>query len=46
MTIKLVVLKPFSDFKRGDMIADKAIVDSILAGPQARFVVRICTKGG
>ncbi len=45
MTFQLVVLKPFAGFKRGDMITDKAVVEKILAGPEARFVVRVGVKG-
>lgn len=45
MTFHLVVLKPFDGYKRGDMIADTVLVQKILAGPQASFVVRIRAKG-
>jgi hypothetical protein len=41
MTYQLVVMKPFAGFKRGDVIKDAAIVQKILAGPQAGFVVRV-----
>jgi hypothetical protein len=45
MTFHLVVLKPFEGYKRGDMITDSKIVQNILAGPQAGFVVRVSAKG-
>lgn len=45
MTFHLVVLKPFDGYKRGDMITDVHTVQSILAGPQAGFVVRVAAKG-
>lgn len=45
MTFHLVVLKPFEGYKRGDMITDVSAVQSILAGPQASFVVRVSAKG-
>lgn len=38
---QLVVLKPFEGFGRGDVIKDAAMVQKILAGPQASFVVRV-----
>ena len=45
MTFHLVVLKPFNGHKRGDVITDAQTVQSILAGPQAGFVVRVSAKG-
>jgi hypothetical protein len=45
MTFHLVVLKPFGGHKRGEMITDTQTVQSILAGPQANFVVRVAAKG-
>ena len=45
MKFHLVVLKPFDGYKRGDMITDTVLVQNILAGPQASFVVRIRAKG-
>jgi hypothetical protein len=44
MTLQLVVMKPFEGFKRGDVIADAAVVNRILAGPEAGFVVRVSAK--
>jgi hypothetical protein len=46
MIFHLVVLKPFAQYKRGDLITDVPAVENILAGPQARFVVRITPKEG
>ena len=46
MTFHLVVLRPFGGFKRGDMIADSAVIAKILAGPEAGFVVRVSGKEG
>lgn len=46
MMFHLVVLKPFSGFKRGDLITDTVVVEKILAGPQAGYVVRIASKEG
>ncbi len=45
MAFHLVVLKPFLNFKRGDLITDAATVTKILAGPEASFVVRVASKG-
>jgi hypothetical protein len=44
MTFQLVVMKPFQGFKRGDVIADAAAINKILAGGQAGFVVRVSAK--
>jgi hypothetical protein len=44
MKFHLVVLKPFQNFKRGDVITDAATINKILAGPQAGFVVRVSAK--
>jgi len=46
MKFHLVVLKPFAGFKRGDLITDQAMVEKVLAGPQAGSVVRIMAKEG
>jgi hypothetical protein len=46
MLFHLVVLKPFEGYSRGDLITDAAVVENILAGPQASFVVRIMPKEG
>lgn len=45
MNFHLVVLKPFANYKRGELITDVAVVESILVGPQASFVVRVAAKG-
>lgn len=45
MKFHLVVLKPFDGHKRGDVITDAAAVQTILAGQQASFVVRVSAKG-
>jgi hypothetical protein len=45
MTFHLVVLRPFSAFKRGDVITESAVVARVLAGPEASFVVRVSAKG-
>jgi len=45
MTFHLVVLKPFDGYKRGDVITEGTVVQNILAGPQASFVVRVSAKG-
>jgi hypothetical protein len=44
MTFQLVVLKPFQGFGRGDVITDTAVMNKILAGPEASFVVRVSAK--
>jgi hypothetical protein len=41
MTIKLVVLKPFASFKRGDTIIDATTITKIMNSEQARSVVRV-----
>jgi hypothetical protein len=46
MLFHLVVLKPFAGYSRGDLITDAEMVEQILAGPQASFVVRIMPKEG
>ncbi len=45
MNYHLVVLKPFGTFKRGDLIKDTTLVQSILTGGNANYVVRILAKG-
>jgi len=37
----LVVLTPFQSFRRGDVVKDSAVVEQILAGGNASFVVRV-----
>jgi hypothetical protein len=44
MIFQLVVLKPFAGFARGDMISDQKLVEKILSGPEAGFVVRVAGK--
>ncbi len=44
MTFQLVVMKPFQGFNRGDVIVDAAMINKILAGPEAGFVVRVSAK--
>ncbi len=46
MSFQLVVLKPFATYRRGDLITDGAVIEKILAGPQAGSVVRVMAKGG
>lgn len=41
MNYHLVVLRPFGGFKRGDVITDRAVIEKIMAGPEASFVVRV-----
>ena len=45
MTIKLVVVKPFSGFKRGDVIIDNAKIAAVLAEGHAQSVVRVLAEG-
>lgn len=45
MKVKLVVVKPFGGFKRGDMITDEAKISAVLASDQARSVVRVMAEG-
>jgi hypothetical protein len=45
MAFHLVVLKPFQGFKRGDVISDTIMVQKILSGSEASFVVRVTAKG-
>ena len=46
MTFHLVVLRPFGGFKRGDVIADSAVIARIVGGPEANNVVRVSGKEG
>jgi hypothetical protein len=41
MTTKLVVLRPFAGFKRGDTITDAAAIAKIMSSEQACSVVRV-----
>ncbi|MCF3945301.1 hypothetical protein AiwAL_04705 [Acidiphilium sp. AL] len=45
MTIKLVVVKPFRGFTRGDVITDNAKIASVLAEGHAQSVVRVPAEG-
>ncbi len=42
---KLVVVKPFAGFKRGDVIADAAMMAKIMAEGYAQSVVRVMAEG-
>jgi hypothetical protein len=44
MNFQLVVMKPFQGFRRGDVIADAAVINKILSGAEAGFVVRVSAK--
>lgn len=44
MTFNLIVLRNFFEYKRGDLISDKATIENILAGPNASSVVRTLVK--
>lgn len=46
MTSKLVVLKSFSSFKRGDTITDPAETATVLASEHALSVVRVTETAG
>ena len=41
MNVQLVVISPFGAHRKGDVIADPAVVASVLAGEQALSVVRV-----
>ncbi len=41
MTTTLVVVRPFGTHAKGDAISDAAAIAAILAGEQARNVVRV-----
>lgn len=45
MTVKLVVVKPFGGFRRGDVITDEAKISTVLASGQAQSVVRVMAEG-
>ena len=45
MKIKLVVVKPFEGFRRGDTITDAPKIDAVLASAQAGSVVRVVAEG-
>lgn len=44
MTFHLVVREAFAGFRRGDVIADAKMIEKVLSGPQAAFVMRVNTK--
>jgi hypothetical protein len=44
MTIKLVVVKPFLGFKRGDAITDPGEISRLLAAGHAASVVRVLAE--
>jgi hypothetical protein len=44
MTIKLVVVKPFLSFKRGDAITDPGEISRLLAAGHAASVVRVLAE--
>ena len=46
MTTKLVVLRPFGGFKRGDTITDAAAISKIIGTEQASSVVRVTEVEG
>lgn len=46
MTVKLVVLRPFGGFKRGDTITDAATITKIMSTEQAVSVVRVSEVEG
>jgi hypothetical protein len=46
MTTKLVVLRPFAGFKRGDTIMDAAAIAKIMSSEQAYSVVRVNVSEG
>lgn len=39
--MKLIATQAFGRYAQGDAITDKAAIDTILAGEQAAFVVRV-----
>jgi hypothetical protein len=41
--MKLVVVKPFAGFARGDVITEQSRIDAILKGENALAVVRVTT---
>jgi hypothetical protein len=44
MDIQLVVIKPFGNLARGDIVTDKARVGQILGCEHARCVVRVAAQ--
>jgi hypothetical protein len=43
MDMHLVVVRPFSDLARGDIVADAIRIDDIMNSEHARCVVRVVT---
>lgn len=41
MDLQLVVVRPFEDLARGDIVTDAARINEILNGEHARSVVRV-----
>ena len=44
MDMHLVVVKPFDDFARGDVISDALQITTILKGEHAHSVVRVAQQ--
>ena len=44
MDMHLVVVRPFADLGRGDIVTDRARVAEILASEHASYVVRVATR--
>ena len=44
MELHLVVVRPFDNFVRGDVITDPVRVAAILSGERARYVVRVSVR--
>jgi hypothetical protein len=42
----LIVIRPFGQFVRGDVISDPASISQILNGQHARFVIRVASHTG
>lgn len=45
MTVKLVVVKPFPGFNRGDVITDEAKISAVMTAGHAQSVVRVMAGG-
>jgi len=45
MNFHLVVVRAFGPYRRGDAITDAATATAILAGENARHVVRVTVRG-
>lgn len=44
MDIHLVVIKPFGNLARGDIVTDKARINQILSCEHSRYVVRVAAQ--